>query len=126
MIAPFLPPANGVGDTPPLPYYLYCLVGIAVLVTGVIYWAAWRVVPRWFGYEFVPRKETLEDGTVVTLVRAFLSLGCGTGADARWFVLVLAQENRVMRGEVVALRRTYTHADALESNDGMICLYIRT
>ncbi|KAI0687550.1 high affinity methionine permease [Earliella scabrosa] len=67
MIAPFLPPANGVGDTPPLPYYLYCLVGIAILVTGVIYWAAWRIVPRWFGYEFVPRKETLEDGTVVTL-----------------------------------------------------------
>ncbi|KAI0754054.1 high affinity methionine permease [Daedaleopsis nitida] len=67
IIAPFLHPANGVGDTPPLPYYLYCLVGIAVLVFGVLYWAAWRVVPRWFGYEFVPRKETLDDGTVVTL-----------------------------------------------------------
>ena len=39
------------------------------------------------------------------------------------FYVVLAQENRVMRGEVVALRRTYTHADALESNDGMICIY---
>lgn len=22
VVAPFLPPANGVGDTPPLPYYL--------------------------------------------------------------------------------------------------------
>ena len=22
IVAPFLPPANGVGDTPPLPYYL--------------------------------------------------------------------------------------------------------
>ncbi|KAI0353859.1 amino acid transporter [Trametes cingulata] len=67
LIAPFFPPANGKGDTPPLPYYLYCLVGIAVLVAGVLYWAAWRIVPRWFGYEYVSRKETLSDGTVVTL-----------------------------------------------------------
>ncbi|KAI0365762.1 amino acid transporter [Pilatotrama ljubarskyi] len=67
LIAPFLPPANGKGDTPPLPYYLYCLVGIAIMAVGVLYWAAWRVVPRWFGYEYVSRKETLSDGTVVTL-----------------------------------------------------------
>ena len=40
----------------------------------MLYWAAWRIVPGYFGYEFVPRKETLEDGTVVTLVRsAFFS-----------------------------------------------------
>ena len=25
LVAPFLKPANGVGDTPPLPYYLYVL-----------------------------------------------------------------------------------------------------
>ncbi|KAI1790090.1 high affinity methionine permease [Ganoderma leucocontextum] len=56
IVAPFLRPANGVGDTPPLPYYLYCLVGIAVLATGVIYWAAWRIVPKWFGYKFVPKR----------------------------------------------------------------------
>lgn len=62
------------GDTPPLPYYLYCLIGIAIMATGVLYWAAWRIVPKWFGYEFVPRKEKLEDGTVVTLVRPPLVL----------------------------------------------------
>ncbi|KAL6306436.1 amino acid transporter [Sparassis latifolia] len=67
IVAPFLRPPGGVGDTPPLPYYLYCLVGIGVMFVGVLYWAAWRVVPRWFGYEFVPRKDTLTDGTVVTL-----------------------------------------------------------
>ncbi|OBZ67883.1 High-affinity methionine permease [Grifola frondosa] len=67
LVAPFLRPANKVGDTPPLPYYLYCLVGIAVMAFGVLYWAAWRIVPGWFGYELVPRKETLQDGTVVTL-----------------------------------------------------------
>ncbi|KAF8549796.1 amino acid transporter [Imleria badia] len=92
IVIPFLPPANGVGDTPPLPYYLcvvylvrledtrlklicalmilhrYCLVGIGVLVAAVGYWAVWRVVlPKVFGYELVSRKETLDDGTVVTL-----------------------------------------------------------
>ncbi|RDX42915.1 amino acid transporter [Lentinus brumalis] len=67
LVAPFLPPANGKGDTPPLPYYLYCLVGIAVMAVGVLYWAAWRILPGWFGYEYVPRKEKLEDGTTVTL-----------------------------------------------------------
>ncbi|KAI1787977.1 high affinity methionine permease [Ganoderma leucocontextum] len=67
LVAPFLRPANRVGDTPPLPYYLYCLVGIAIMAAGVLYWALWRVVPRWFGYDFVPRKEKLSDGTVVTV-----------------------------------------------------------
>ncbi|KAG2133510.1 amino acid transporter [Suillus cothurnatus] len=68
LVAPFLRPPGGVGDTPPLPYYLYCLVGIAIMVVGVLYWAAWRIIlPKIFGYEFVPRKETLDDGTVVTV-----------------------------------------------------------
>ncbi|EMD33635.1 hypothetical protein CERSUDRAFT_98198 [Gelatoporia subvermispora B] len=67
IVAPFLRPPGGIGDTPPLPYYLYCLVGLAVLAFGVLYWAAWKIVPGWFGYEFVPRKERLSDGTVVAL-----------------------------------------------------------
>ncbi|KAH7908037.1 amino acid transporter [Hygrophoropsis aurantiaca] len=68
LVAPFLRPANGIGDTPPLPYYLYCLVGIAIMIVGILYWAAWRILlPKVFGYELVPRKERLEDGTVVTL-----------------------------------------------------------
>ncbi|KAG0695053.1 amino acid transporter [Suillus ampliporus] len=68
LVAPFLKPANGVGDTPPLPYYLYCLVGISIMFAGVLYWAAWRILlPKVFGYELVPRKERLDDGTVVTV-----------------------------------------------------------
>ncbi len=47
----------------------YCLVGIGIMLLGVVYWAVWRVVlPRVFGYNLVPRKEALDDGTVVTLV----------------------------------------------------------
>ncbi|KAH9937963.1 amino acid transporter [Amylocystis lapponica] len=67
LVAPFLRPPGGIGDTPPLPYYLYPLVGIAVMALGVVYWAAWRKLPKLFGYELVSRKETLDDGTVVTL-----------------------------------------------------------
>jgi len=68
IIFPFLRPTNGVGDTPPLPYYLYCLVGIAVLMLGVLYWAIWKLVlPYIFKFHLVPRKEVLRDGTVVTL-----------------------------------------------------------
>ncbi|CDO71026.1 hypothetical protein BN946_scf184844.g30 [Trametes cinnabarina] len=67
LVAPFIRPANGVGDTPPLPYYLYCLVSIGILVFGTLYWAGWRLVPRWFGYEIVERKDALSDGTVVTV-----------------------------------------------------------
>lgn len=68
LVAPFLRPANRVGDTPPLPYYLYCLVGIGIMFLGVVYWAVWRIfLPRIFGYKLVPEKDTLDDGTVVTV-----------------------------------------------------------
>ena len=57
LVAPFIRPANGVGDTPPLPYYLYCLIGIAVITFGVLYWAVWRLVlPYVFKFRLVPRK----------------------------------------------------------------------
>jgi hypothetical protein len=50
--------------------FRYCIVGIGVMLLGVLYWFVWRVgLPKVFGYELVPRKEKLEDGTVVTLVR---------------------------------------------------------
>ena len=69
LVAPFIRPANRVGDTPPLPYYLYCLIGIAVIVFGVLYWTIWQLVlPHVFKFRLVPRKEVLEDETVVTLV----------------------------------------------------------
>ena len=94
LVVPFIPPSNGVGDTPPLPYYLlvnarfvllfassnlvdpfvsghsYCLVGVGVMLFGVSYWAIWRVVlPKMFGYRLSHRKEALADGTVVAIVR---------------------------------------------------------
>jgi solute carrier family 7 (L-type amino acid transporter), member 9/15 len=69
LIFPFVRPVDGVGDTPPLPYYLYCLIGIAVTIFGVLYWAVWKLVlPYVFKFRLVPRKELLRDGTVVVLV----------------------------------------------------------
>ncbi|KAH9061837.1 amino acid transporter, partial [Lactarius deliciosus] len=69
LVAPFIRPPGGIGDTPPLPYYLYSLIGILVPLVGVLYWAVWKIVlPYVFGFRLVPRKEVLKDGTVVTLV----------------------------------------------------------
>ena len=69
LVAPFIRPPGGIGDTPPLPYYLYCLISIAVPIVGALYWAAWKfVLPYVFRFRLVPRKEVLKDGTVVTLV----------------------------------------------------------
>ena len=70
IVAPFIRPPGGIGDTPPLPYYLYCLIGITVLAGGALYWAAWKLVlPHVFGFRLVQTKEVLKDGTVVALVR---------------------------------------------------------
>ncbi len=66
LVAPFLRPPGGKGDTS-LPYWLYPVVGIAVLVGGVLSWFGWRVLlPYLGGFEYRERKCTLGDGTVVT------------------------------------------------------------
>lgn len=51
----------------------YCLVGIAVFVFSLLYWAGWRkIIPRLFGYRLVPGKDTLADGTVLMVVSEVL------------------------------------------------------
>ncbi|RFU27127.1 hypothetical protein B7463_g9211, partial [Scytalidium lignicola] len=66
LVAPFLRPPGGKGDTS-LPYWLYPIVGMAVLVAGAVYWFLWRIVwPRLGGFEWIERKGELKDGTVVT------------------------------------------------------------
>jgi hypothetical protein len=45
------------------------------MVLGILYWAVWRIVlPKIFGYELVPNKVALDDGTIVNVVRFFFSL----------------------------------------------------
>ncbi|MCJ1357803.1 MAG: hypothetical protein MMC33_007799 [Icmadophila ericetorum] len=66
VIAPFLYPPGGKGDTS-LPYWLYPVVGIVILICGVVYWFLWRkVVPVMGGFQWEKQKVALEDGTVVT------------------------------------------------------------
>ena len=70
------------------------------MFVGAAYWAGWRVLlPKVFGYELVPRKETLEDGTVVTLVRVFIR-ALRTG-ETKHYHPVFAKENSVIMGTSV-------------------------
>ncbi|KAI9689679.1 MAG: hypothetical protein M1820_010108 [Bogoriella megaspora] len=67
IVAPFLRPPGGKGDTS-LPYWLYPIIGITVLIGGVAYWAVWRkFLPRLGKYRLEPRKSYLPDGTIVTI-----------------------------------------------------------
>ncbi|KAF6220071.1 hypothetical protein HO133_003202 [Letharia lupina] len=67
LVAPFLRPPGGKGDTS-LPYWLYPVVGIAVLACGVLYWFGWRVLlPRAGRFDYAERQMTLKDGTVLTV-----------------------------------------------------------
>lgn len=67
LVAPFIRPPGGKGDTS-LPYWLYAVIGIAVLLLGVVYWVVWRVVLPWVGgYRLVPVHGELGDGTRVVV-----------------------------------------------------------
>lgn len=71
LVAPFLRPPGGVGDIPSAPYYLYAVVGIAILVASVIYWAVWWVLLPTVGkYRLEPTHESLKDGTVVVVYKS--------------------------------------------------------
>ncbi|OJJ43631.1 hypothetical protein ASPZODRAFT_73910 [Penicilliopsis zonata CBS 506.65] len=63
LVAPFIPPPDGSTDTS-LPYYLYAIVGLVVLMLSVVYWAIWqKVLPALGGYKLVPDHQVLADGT---------------------------------------------------------------
>lgn len=66
LVAPFLRPPGGKGDTS-LPYWLYPIVGLVVLLLGGTYWLMWRVIwPKLGKFIWVESKAVLGDGTVVT------------------------------------------------------------
>ena len=67
VVAPFIRPPGGKGDTS-LPYWLYPVVGIAVLFAGVVYWGVWQVLLPWVGnYTLQPEHVVLRDGTTVAV-----------------------------------------------------------
>ncbi|OLN81437.1 High-affinity methionine permease 8 [Colletotrichum chlorophyti] len=60
VIAPFVPPEEGQSVYKSLPYYLHCVVGIAIIVAGGLYWVVWaKILPKIGKYELV--RETVVD-----------------------------------------------------------------
>ncbi|TEA22329.1 High-affinity methionine permease [Colletotrichum sidae] len=54
VVAPFVPPEEGQNVYKSLPYYLHCVVGIAIIVAGGLYWVVWaKILPRLGKYELV-------------------------------------------------------------------------
>ena len=71
MVAPFLRPPGGVGDTS-LPYWLSSVVGIAILAFAALYWIIWRIVlPAVGGFKWRPEHTRLSDGTAVVGYRKY-------------------------------------------------------
>ncbi|KAJ5578803.1 uncharacterized protein N7459_007767 [Penicillium hispanicum] len=69
LVAPFIRPPGGKGDTS-LPYWLTSVVGIAIMLAGVVYWAIWRIaLPAIGRYTLVPQHEVLSDGTRVIVYK---------------------------------------------------------
>lgn len=63
VVAPFVPPSAGQNVYEHLPYYLHCVVGIALFVAGAIYWVIWaKILPRLGGYELVREHLVGADG----------------------------------------------------------------
>ncbi|KAF5528781.1 MUP1-high affinity methionine permease, partial [Fusarium napiforme] len=55
VIAPFIAPDDpSQNQYKSMPYYIHCVVGIAILVAGAIYWLVWAVIlPKIGGYKLV-------------------------------------------------------------------------
>jgi len=66
LVAPFIRPDGGKGDTS-LPYFLYPIVGIVVLLAAVFAWAVWWIaMPKIGGFQWKTKKVEIDHGTVVT------------------------------------------------------------
>lgn len=60
MVAPYVPPSAGQSVYNELPYYLHCVVAIAIFAFGALYYVVWAVLmPRFGRYMLV--KETVVD-----------------------------------------------------------------
>ncbi|KAK2773072.1 hypothetical protein FQN52_004720 [Onygenales sp. PD_12] len=63
VIAPFVPPEEGQNVYEQLPYYLHCVVGIAIVLSGGIYWLIWaQLMPKLGGYTLQQEVVLQEDG----------------------------------------------------------------
>lgn len=50
-IVPFIPPDSGDNDPEGYPFYVFPVVGVAVLLGGAVYWLIWKkLLPKIWGY----------------------------------------------------------------------------
>ncbi|KAJ5774124.1 hypothetical protein N7457_009020 [Penicillium paradoxum] len=62
-IAPYVPPSDGQSVYEELPYYLHCVVALALFAAGAIYYVVWAVLlPRIGGYVLVKESVVDADG----------------------------------------------------------------
>ncbi|KAK0710716.1 high affinity methionine permease [Lasiosphaeris hirsuta] len=60
VVAPFVPPEEGQNVYENLPYWIHCVVGMAIIALGAVYWLVWAVImPKLGGYEL--DRETVVD-----------------------------------------------------------------
>lgn len=59
VVAPFVPPTDGNSVYETLPYYLHCLVGIAIILAGGVYWLVWAVILPKIGNYTLEREEVV-------------------------------------------------------------------
>lgn len=75
LIVPFIPPKEGNGAFESIPYYVFPLIGFAILILGVIYWFGFlKVFPRLVGYKFLVEREILVDGSEVVRYKRIRSV----------------------------------------------------
>lgn len=54
VVAPFVPPSAGQNIYENLPYWLHCVIGLAIIAAGGVYWLFWaKILPKVGGYELV-------------------------------------------------------------------------
>lgn len=84
VIAPFVPPSDGVSVYETLPYWLHCVVGWGIIAGGGVYWLVWAVIlPKVGRYELV--RETSYDEIDGWERSHFVKrpIGTSTGVEAR-------------------------------------------
>jgi hypothetical protein len=60
VVAPFVPPTDGNSVYETLPYYLHCLVGIAIILAGGVYWLVWAIILPKIGNYTLEREEIVD------------------------------------------------------------------
>ncbi len=62
VVAPYLAPVKGQSVYESLPYWLHCVVGIAIFAFGGLYWLVWAIIlPKLGGYYLYSKPELDED-----------------------------------------------------------------